>query len=324
MKQITILAFENSPLSSIALPTDILHAAGTFWNRLHGHKLNPQFKVTLATMDGRPVRCQHTISITPDCSFTTLPKTDLLMIGPITDLHSPVITDTKLLKQLVQLHESGVLLASICTGTFILAATGLLNGKTATTHWGVQKYFRKRYPEVNLQTDKTVTDEGSLLCSGGANAGADLSLYLVRKFCGNEIVHRCSRALLLDPNRSSQAQYERYDFSSKHSDTAISKAQEWLELNYAQNITIDSMASQQAMTRRTFERRFKKATGTSPIKYLQKLRIENAKILLETSDNNFDEITYAVGYEDPSTFRKVFQKNSGLSPSSYREKFSFV
>lgn len=322
MKRITILAFNESPLSSIALPTDIFHAAGTFWNRLHKQRLTPQFKVNIATLDGRPIRCQSTISITPDCSFAQLPKTDLLMIAPITDLGSPLLTDTKLHKKLVQLHEAGIILASICTGSFILAATRLLNNKSATTHWGVQRYFRRKYPEVDLTIDKTVTDEGSLLCSGGANAGADLSLYLVKKFCGNEIVHRCSRALLLDPNRSSQAQYERYDFSSKHNDISISKAQEWLEQNYAEDITINSLANQLAMSRRTFERRFKKATGISPIRYLQKLRIENAKILLETSDNSFDEITYSVGYEDPSTFRKVFQRNSGLSPSSYREKFS--
>lgn len=324
MIQVVILAFEATPLSSIALPADIFHAAGTFWNRIFGLPEEPQFSVRIASLDGRTVRCHKTVSLNPDCALANIGRPDLLIITGLTDLHSPLLDSRELLNALLGLHRQGTVLASICTGAFILAATGLLNRKRATTHWGLANLFARRYPEVILEPQQIITDEGSLLCSGGANAGADLALHLVRRYCGSEIACHCARALLLDPARTSQAPYETFHSRKNHGDEQIALVQHWLEKNFPNDIRIDALARQAAMSRRTFERRFKNATGDSPLQYLQRIRVENAKILLENGLESFETITSRVGYEDSSTFRKIFCKTAGLQPSSYREKFSLL
>lgn len=321
MKNITILAFDTTPLSSIALPADIFNAAGTFWNRLFQEPPNPQFKVTIATLDGKPVRCNQSISITPDCRIEDGPPPELLVVSPVTNLKSRLLTDQDLLQLLTSYHSEGTKLASICTGAFFLAAAGLLDGRKATTHWGLASVFKRWFPKVNLQTEHTVTDDDTIFCSGGASAGADLALYLVRKYCGSEIAHRCARSLLIDPSRQTQSPYEIFTFSKNHDDPEILHAQRWLEQNYDKPLMVSTIAEKVAMSRRTFERRFKKATGDSPNKYLQRIRVENARLLLEKGKSTFEEITFQSGYEDPSTFRKVFHKATGLSPGSYREKF---
>lgn len=321
MKEIVILAFEGTPLSSIALPADIFLAAGVFWNRLFGLPEEPRFRVRIATLNGDPVRCHKTVSITPDCALADIGLPDLLIVSPLIDLHSPLLHSTAMHDMLRDLHSQGVHLASICTGAFLIAATGLLNGKKATTHWGLAKFFAKRYPQVILAAGQIVTDEGNLLCSGGANAGADLALHLVRRYCGNETAHRCARALLLDPERVSQAPYEVFSSARNHGDEEILTVQKWLEEHFREEIKIDDLAGKAAMGRRTFERRFKNATGDSPLHYLQRIRVEKAKYLLENGRETFDIITARVGYEDPSTFRRIFQKSTGLQPGSYREKF---
>ncbi|MBN2803432.1 MAG: helix-turn-helix domain-containing protein [Deltaproteobacteria bacterium] len=321
MKKVTILAFESTPLSALAFPIDIFNSAGTWWNKIFGESPNPQFEVKTVTLDGKPVRCNKSIIIEPDAPFYESPLPDLLIVSPVTDFKSLVFKDKFFLKTLKKYHGNGVHLASICTGSFILASTGLLDYKKATTHWGSGKLFSKRFPKVDLRIDQTVTDEQTLFCSGGANSGSDLVLYLIKKYCGAEIAYRTARTLVLDPARSSQAPYEVFNFDKGHGDIEIASAQQWLEQNYQRSVMVESMASEVALSRRTFERRFKKATGESPIKYLQRIRIESAKLHLESSNEPFEQITFNVGYEDPSTFRKIFQKNTGLSPGSYRDKF---
>lgn len=322
MKQITILALEGTPLSAIALPADIFLATGIFWNRLFGLPEEPRFSLRIASLDGGPVRCHRSVAITPDCAFAEIGRPDLLIVSPLTDLHSPLLGSAPLLDNLRELHESGCDLASICTGAFLLAATGLLDGKRATTHWGLTRFFARMYPRVILDPQQTVTDEGRLLTSGGANAGGDLALHLVRRYCGSETALRCAKALVLDPARTSQAPYEVFHTRKNHGDEQIALIQQWLEQNFHTDIKIDSLARRAAMSRRTFERRFKNATGDSPLQYLQRIRVEHAKLHLENGQESFETITSRVGYEDSSTFRKIFSKSTWLQPGSYREKFS--
>ena len=322
MIRVAILAFEGVPLSSIALPADIFLATGTFWNRLFGRPEELYFNVRVVSLDGQSVSCHRSISINPDGALADIDRPDLLIITGLTDLQSPLLESCELSETLQELHRNGTVLASICTGAFVLAATGLLNGKRATTHWGLAKLFARRFPEVILEPQQTITDEGSLLCSGGANAGADLALHLVRRYCGIETACHCAKALLLDPARTSQSPYEVYHSTKNHGDEQITPIQQWLEKNFHTSISIDLLARRAAMSRRTFERRFKNATGDSPLQYLQRIRVENAKFFLETSQKSFDEITTKVGYEDSSTFRRIFSKTTGLQPGSYREKFN--
>ncbi len=177
---------------------------------------------------------------------------------------------------------------------------GLLNGKTATTHWGAAKFFKRKYPKVKLKPHRLVTDEGDLFCSGGA------------------------KALLIDFGRKSQMPYAVFDVEKSHGDKKITRIQEWIGNNYQKRIRIDSLAQKSGLTRRTFERRFKNATGDTPLQYLQRVRIEKAKYLLESSSNTFEEITYQTGYEDSSSFRKLFIQNTGLTPGLYRNKFKMI
>jgi len=320
MKRVIILVFPGTPLSSIALPTDIFNAAGTLWNQMAGLPITPHFKVEVATIDGLPVRCHKTVEIIPDMALNSAGAADLVIIGALLDPANCALRHHEAISLLKDFHHRGATLASICSGAFLLAATGLLDNRTATTHWALSRLFHSRYPKVELRNEKTVTDEGRLLCSGGANAGADLALHLVRRYCGDEVADQCSRVLLLDPHRSSQSPYEILNDRIDHGDQAIARIQAWIHDNFQRDISVAGLAELAYMSRRTFERRFRLATGESPLRYLQRLRIQQARRLLENG-HSFDEITGQVGYEDTSSFRKLFQRHTSLPPASYREKF---
>lgn len=321
MINVTVLIQEDTPISSFGLPIDILNAAGVLWNSIAGIPPKPLFRVSTVTPDGEPVKCFHSVTITPDASLHTLNPPDVLIVSAVGRLSGITEKYQATLKKVEELHYNGSILASICSGAFLLAATGLLDGKKATTHWGMTSRFAKLFPKVRLRPDQIVVDEGSLLTSGGATAGADLALYLIRRFYGQQEADRTARVLLLEPFRRSQAPFEILTITKDHGDAEVSRAQEWIAANYNRETTIDQLASLCSLSRRTFERRFKKATGLSPLRYLRKIRIEMAKHLLESGNQTFENITLKVGYEDTSTFRRVFQKSTGLPPSVYRQKF---
>lgn len=322
MIRTAILAFDGSPLSSIGLPADILNAAGTLWNMVNGQERNPYFSVSIVTPDGKPVRCNMTVQLHPDGSLFDLEQPDLVIISGITALGRITERFGEVARHLERLHSQGCCLASICSGAFVLAETGLLDGKTATTHWGMAPMFRKTFPKVHLETRNLIAEHDNILCSGGTTAGADLSLHLIRKFCGEVEANRCARVLLLDPNRSTQSPYEQLNIPFEHGDLEVTEVQQWITVNYQSEVTVQKLANIGRMSRRTFERRFKQATGYSPLRYLQRVRVESAKRLLETTNKTFEEITCRVGYGDTSSFRRIFQKELGLPPSVYREKFS--
>ena len=213
-------------------------------------------------------------------------------------------------------------MASICTGVFLLAETGLLDGKSATLHWGFTQMFRKKYPQVTLKQDQMFIDQGRLYCSAGVNAGMDLSLYLVEKFCGRQAAVASAKTMVLDLGREMQTPYSCFLFSKDHGDPSVIQAQKWIEQHYTQSIDYDRLAGKYRMSRRSLERRFKQATDVTPLGYLQQLRVETAKRLLEEGNQTFNEITYQVGYEDISFFRKVFIRLTGLRPKEYQQRFS--
>jgi transcriptional regulator GlxA family with amidase domain len=182
--------------------------------------------------------------------------------------------------------------------------------------------FRRRYPRVNLRQDQMFIDQGRLYCSAGVNAGMDLSLYLVEKFCGRQTALQCAKTMILDLGRKRQTPYITYLLSKDHGDLLVIEAQEWIEKHYTQSIDYDWLAGKLRMSRRSLERRFKEATGVTPLGYLQQLRVEAAKSLLEEGSETFNEITYLVGYEDISFFRKVFVRFTGLRPREYQRRFA--
>ncbi len=324
MKNVTILAMQNTMAATIISPMDVFYQAGVMWNFFNGQAVTPYFNVKLVTTVGKPFKCLNGARLVPDGSIHDVQATDLIVVSSILDIDKTLREQGEAVDWLNAQYRRGSHIATICSGVFVLAETGLLDGKTATTHWGFADQFRKRYPQIELKVDRLITDEGDLFCSGGYNAGIDLSLYLVEKYCGHEVALQSSKSTISDIGRTTQAPYGMLQFRKDHKDDQILPIQEWIEKNFDKNFDYDSLARKNGMSRRTMERRFKNATGETPLTYQQSLRVEVAKRMLENYSSSFDEITYQVGYEDSSTFRKIFSKQTGLVPTQYRKKFQRV
>jgi transcriptional regulator GlxA family with amidase domain len=301
---------------------DILSQAGRLWNRVGNTPETPFFDVTIASADGQPIRCTNNVLIQPHCSIETIEQTDLIVIASATDSNRIITENPGIVPWLLKQYKQGAHIASICTGVFLLAETGLLDGKSATLHWGFARMFKKKYPRVSLKQDQMFIDHGRLYCSAGVNAGMDLTLYLVEKFCGRQNAVQSAKTMILDMGRTMQTPYESLPFLKDHGDPLVGKAQAWIEQHHTQSIDYDWLAREYRMSRRSLERRFRLATGVTPLGYLQQLRVERAKRMLEEGTRTFNEITYQVGYEDISFFRKVFVRLTGLRPKEYQQRFS--
>ena len=320
MKDVIILALDRTLASTVTGPLDILGQAGVLWNLICNQTPEPFFRVRIASLDGRPVTCHNEVIIRPHLAMDEVDRTDLILISA-ENLASLDRASDPAAGWLKERFADGASIASICTGAFLLAETGLLNGKRATTHWGFADLFRRRYPEVLLQMECLITDEGNLFCSGGAYSYFDLTLYLVEKYCGYETATRAARSLLLDMGRTSQTPYAIFEYQKKHGDAGILKAQERIEAYFSEDINIDFLADYCGMSVRSFKRRFKQATGDAPLRYLQRFRIESAKRLLEKSALSVEEISGRAGYRDAAFFRELFKRYTGISPSEYRRRF---
>jgi transcriptional regulator GlxA family with amidase domain len=324
MQKVTILAMYNTMASTVIGPMDVFYQAGVMWNYFNRQKISPYFEVKVVTTNGAPFKCLSGVRMLPQGSIHDVPESDLIVVSSILDIDKTLKVQGEVIDWLKGQYGRGAHIASICTGAFVLAETGLLDGKSATTHWGFAEQFRKRYPRIELKPERLITDEGDLFCSGGYNAGTDLSLYLVEKYCGHDVALQSSKSVISDIGRTTQAPYAIFQFQKDHNDNRILTVQEWIENNFDQTFNYDKLARNYGMSRRTFERRFKTATGDTPLIYQQRLRVEAAKRLLEDGNRSFDEITYQVGYEDSSSFRKVFFKQTGLRPTEYQKKFQRV
>jgi len=324
MKTVTILAMFNTMASTVMGPLDVFFQAGVMWNYFQGEKPRPFFKTQVVTTDGNPFKCLNGTIIQPDGSIHDVDATDLIIVSSIMDIEKTLKYEGEALDWLTHRYGQGTHLASICTGAFVLAETGLLDGKTATTHWGAADEFRRRYPRIDLKPERLITDEGDLFCSGGMNAGSDLSLYLVGKYCGHEVALQSSKSMISDIGRTLQTPYSIFQFQKDHNDEQILSVQQLMEESFDESYPYEGLARRFGMSRRTFERRFKAATGDTPLVYLQRVRVEEAKRMMETQSLSFDEIAYSVGYEDPSAFRKIFLKQTGLRPTEYKRRFQRI
>ena len=322
MIDVTVLFLEETFSSTAIGPMEVFRHAGSLWNILTGKRPAPRFRVTTASADGRAVRCDGGIRIQPDIALKAIRKTDLIFI-PTTGLRIDDVVErnAQVVPWLRRWQERGAEIASVCSGVGLVAATGMLDGKRATTHWGLADRFRQKYPKVQWMPELMVTEDRGFYCGGGVHAALDLSLYLVEKFCGHEIAMQSAKALLIETPRAWQAGFAIVPLKTEHSDNSISSAQEWMHQNFHQNFPLQAPARRVGMSLRNFVRRFKHATGDSPLAYLQKLRIAAAKRLLESDHRSMQEISDAVGYQDVAFFRSLFQRHTGVSPSAYRERF---
>jgi transcriptional regulator GlxA family with amidase domain len=322
MIDVTVLLLNDTFSSTAIGPMEVFRHAGSLWNFLTGVRPSPNFRVTTVSADGRAVNCDGGIRIHPERAISSIRRTNLIFI-PTTGLNLDDLGElyAPVLPWLRRWHDRGASIAAVCSGVGLLAATGMLDGKRATTHWGLAETFRKKYPKVKWMPELMVTEDRGFYCGGGVHAALDLSLYLVEKFCGHEIAVQTSKALLIDTPRAWQSGFAIVPLKTDHTDDAISRAQEWLHQNFHREFPLESVAQQVAMSVRNFVRRFKQATGDSPLIYLQKLRIAAAKRLLEGDHRSVQEISDAVGYQDVAFFRELFERHTGVPPSAYRKRF---
>jgi len=332
MINVTVLFLNGGSPSTTVVPTEIFDTTGSLWNVLNDEDPSPRFRVTTATVDGRMARTGDAMALTPQVALADAPPPDLVFVpsGGLTyqevfrngyDIDGVVSRNAAVLPWLRDWAAAGVPIAGVCSGVALLATAGLLDGKRATTHWGVAKYYMEKFPAVDWRPEYIVTDAGNVYCGGGVNAAADLALYLVERFCGREIAMQTARAMLIEMPRTWQVAFAHLAPQTNHSDASILNAQDWLHHHYTGEVSIENLAAMVGMSPRNFARRFKQATGQTPLNYLHTLRIETAKRLLENGRQSVQAIMLESGYEDGIFFRKLFKRHAGVSPSEYRARF---
>ena len=283
----------------------------------------PMFKVQLVGFKKETSMKKGLFTIHPDVLIKDLDHTDLVIIPAIYGDKKQILENNKeFIPWLIKQYKEGAAIASLCIGVFLLAGTGLLKGRKCATHWVEAENFRKMFPDVDLVPDKIITDEQGIYTSGGAYSGLNLLLYLVEKFAGREMAIVCSKLFEIEIERNTQSQFMIFTPQKQHEDDVIKKAQEYIEKNYEEKITVDDLASMLSISRRNLERRFKKVTYNSIVEYMQRVRIEAAKQTLERAKENVNEAMYKAGYTDIKAFRTTFKKLTGLSPLEYRNKYN--
>jgi transcriptional regulator GlxA family with amidase domain len=321
MIDVTVVLLDGGLPSTSMAPLEIFGCAGTLWGMLMGSGAEPRFRVRTATIDGRKTSNMVPVALEPTMSLTDVRRTDLIIVptGGL-DIARAREQHARVVDWLAR-RGGKTAIAGICTGATLLAAAGLLDGRAATTHWGIVEHARVLYPKVHWKPDRFVTESENVFCGGGLYASIDLSLYLVEHFCGHEVAVQTAKALLLETPRIWQSTYAAQPPRSGHDDEGIQRAQNWLFEHFREPIDIDALAAKVGMSPRNFGRRFKAATGAAPLAYIHRLRIDSARHYLENAQRSVQEICTTVGYDDVAFFRALFRRHTGTSPREYRARF---
>ena len=284
---------------------------------------DPLFIIELVGLHEESAIKKGFYSIHHDKQISDIQKTDLIIIPALQgkDMETAVALNQPYVNWLLDQHRRGAEIASLCLGSFLLASTGLLKDKQCTTHWSAANDFRAMFPDVELVPEKILIDANGIYSSGGALSFTNLLLYIIEKYAGRDVAVLTSKTFMIDIDRDRQSPFIIFKAQKDHEDEPILKAQNFIEKNYAEKLTVDELASMFALGRRNLERRFKKATSNTVVEYIQRVKIEAAKLSLESSYENVNEVMYKVGYNDTKAFRTTFRKITGLSPIQYRTKF---
>lgn len=320
MKQVVIIVPKGyANLASVVGTFQILNRANGYWQQL-GHR--PMMEVHIAGFETELKLDGGFFSIFP-VDINEISKADLLIIPSVSHEYDRVLKEnTGLISWIGEQYQRGAEIASICTGAFLLAATGLLDGKTCSTHWNAATAFKRLFPNVDLHTDKLLTVGQGIYTNGGAYSFLNLVLFLVEKYFDRQTAIYCSKVFQIDMDRTSQSPFNIFQTQKNHGDELIGKAQIFIEENLNEKISFEGLASKLAISRRNFDRRFIKATGNTPVEYLQRVKVEVAKSTLEKGRKSIFEVMNEVGYADDKAFREVFKKITGLSPLDYRAKYN--
>lgn len=323
MQRVVVLAFDGALASAITGVVDLFAMAGVSWNRIQQQEVRRLFQVEIASPDGKPIRCINGLMLQAHVAYADLQAADILVVPTIAAPILEVLQQNHLLIQLLQkADQHSSLIAGNCTGNFFLAEAGILDGRVATTHWGFQEFFRSRYPKVKLNADQLISRDQHIYCAGGGLAWFDLGLHLIERFYGFDVAMQSAKSFVIDYRRDSQLSYSLLKIGRPHHDELVQKVQEWLDQHFHENFSLDDLATRFNVTTRTLIRHFKQALGLAPNQYLQAIRIEAARKRLEETDQAVDIIMQKVGYQDPSSFRRLFHQKTGLSPTAYRRRFS--
>jgi transcriptional regulator GlxA family with amidase domain len=329
-KRVSIVAFRECDPSIIYGVFDTLWAAGRFPKASPGEPQRVDGKVIfeprIVAAEHGPLKLVTGVSIIPQDSIDDIEQTDIVFVP------NPIIwtpeqlraLDRRLIDWIAKMHERGALICSACGGSLVLAAAGLLSGRETTTHWSHVPVFRQAFPDVLLHEDRILVQTGDghdIISCGGASSWQDLALLLIARYGGGEEAIHMSRFFLYQWHRDGQLPYASMAVNVVHADAVVLKCQAWLAENYERADVVAEVTRLAGLPKRTFDRRFKAATGYSPLAYVQALRIEEAKQMLETGSDLVDAIGRDVGYEDASSFSRLFRRLTGISPGDYRRRF---
>jgi transcriptional regulator GlxA family with amidase domain len=325
MKHLSILVPSGqSDLSTVACVVgacEMFETANKFWQENGRSDL---FKVQLAGVSKEAKVHDGLVTLTPHINIADITKTSLIII-PSTLIRSYEAAEKEnrqIIDWIGQQYKEGAEIASICTGAFMLAAAGVLNGKTCSTHWSLADTFRKSFPEVHIQVEKLITDEKGIYTNGGGYSFLNLVLYLIEKYYDRQTAIYCSKVFQVEIDRQSQSAFVIFKGQKEHTDDMVREAQVYIENNLQEKISVEHLSSKFAIGRRHFDRRFIKATGNTPLEYLQRVKIESAKRSFETTRKTINEVMYEVGYSDVKAFREVFRKVTGISPLEYITRYN--
>jgi len=321
MKHLTILVPDGeNNLSSIVGVYKIFSRANKYWKETGRKEL---FKIELAGLSKKVDYYDGLFTVSPHTHISSITKTNLIIIPSLNHNYQKAVKGNRpLIDWIERQYKHGAEVASICTGAFLLAASGLLDGRTCSTNWAVADNFRNMFPEVNLQIDKLITDENGIYTSGGAYSFLNLVIYLIEKYYDRQTAIFCSKVFQIEMDRQSQSPFIIFKGQKSHDDEVIQKAQAYIESHWDEKISVEELSSRFAVGRRNFDRRFIKATGNTPVEYSQRVKIESAKKAFETTRKTINEVMYDVGYSDVKAFREVFRKITGMSPLEYRSKYN--
>ncbi len=325
MKHVSILVPKsNVVLSSVVGPYKVFSNVNAFLLE-SGKSETPFFNIDLVGIDKTTVLYDGAFSINSTATINDIDKTDLIVIPAAIPQH--VLQELEInyafvpwMKQQRLLHNTEI--ASLCFGAFLLAETGLVDHKQCTTHWAGIELFKQRYPQIDVKPEKIVTDEEGIYSSGGAYSFLNLLIHLVQKYCGKEAAIYASKMFEIEIDRDNQNQFAIFKSQKNHPDALVREAQIYIENHTTEKISVEELSKKLAISNRNFIRRFKKATGNTPLEYIQRVKVETAKHALESSLQTINEVMFSIGYSDTKAFRNLFKRYTGLTPATYKQKYN--
>ena len=320
--EVTIVLLEEGLSSTAVMPMEIFRCAGALWPALQGTPAESPFRVTTASLNGNPVSSSYGPDLTPCMAINDVGHSDIVIVPTCSPQWSERLAQNSALPPWLEAqYAEGAYVAGACMGAAYLAEAGLLDQRKGTTHWAVAEQFQARYPQVDWQPQLAITEDARTLCSAGVSAAIDVSFYLVEKLCGHELAAQCAKALMLPLPSADQWGYAMLPLSPPHGDDRVRVAEMFIRNHYMKGISTAALSEVAGLETRTFARRFRSATGCSPVRYVQAVRINAAKAKLERGNMNVQEVSCAVGYEDAPFFRRLFRRVTGMTPVEYRFRF---